>query len=113
MKHIIDNKTGMLMFIPESDKDRQILYYLINCPDLSIFSEYLTQEQSVTNKPVTTDLGVDAEEIEQYAVSSEIESTLKLGDRVREIQIESGRQSSSSPDRPGSLYTGNLIGFLR
>ena len=66
MKHLVDQSTGVIVLTPECDADRKILYHLINCSDLSQFSEYLEYQQKIDPAEITTDLGVPANRCHYY-----------------------------------------------
>ena len=74
MKHLIDLEYGSLVLIPETALDKRLLFHLMNCSDLSQFTQYVELEQKSNPSPMTTDLGVNVKNIEMYPVSSEIES---------------------------------------
>ena len=105
MRHNINKINGQITLIPESAEDRVLLYHLLNCSDLSKFTEYLEYADKITDsEPMTTDIGVSSEELDTFpiltATREEIRETLQLVNRG-----EPGKQSS--------LYTGSLIGFNR
>ena len=77
MKHLVDLEHGSLVLIPESAADRRLLFHLMNCSDLSQFTQYLELEQKNNPSPVTTDLDVSIKNIEMYPAGSEIETEHK------------------------------------
>jgi hypothetical protein len=85
MKNFTDNKTGVLLLIPESDADRRILYHITNCADLSQFEMYLANYMRVDpGTEITYDLGVPVEHIHDYPVT---ESTGEhIHDRISETE---------------------------
>ena len=100
MKNFTDNKTGVLLLIPESDADRRILYHIMNCSDLSQFEQYLSCKHIEPGTEITYDLGVPVEHIHDYPVT---ESTGEhIHDRISETEP---LLSHCSPVR--------LIGFNR
>ena len=64
MKICID-ETGALKLTPKNDKDKMLIFCLIDCSDLTQFSEYL-QLNRVTENDVTTDLDTDLNIIVGY-----------------------------------------------
>ena len=66
MKHLVDQSTGSLILTPESEPDRLLLFHLMNCMDLSQFSEYLEVQQRINPAEITTDLGVTGHECIEY-----------------------------------------------
>lgn len=68
MRTLLDNSSGSTVFIPESDADTRLLYHLMNCVDLTQFSEYLSLETRYDNHPVTIDIGVPVELLDRYPV---------------------------------------------
>ena len=106
----IDSETGGLTLTPDSETDRQLILSLMDCTDLSQFTEYIEYHKH----SITTDLGISPETIKSYMASSQ-PVPLKLGNSMREIPIRPDhclppKQSSSET---GSLYIGNIIGFNR
>ena len=95
MKHLVDQSTGTLVLIPESEPDKLLLFHLMNCMDLSQFSDYLEVQQRINPAEITTDLGVTGHECIEYT-SKPIEPVHRSPD-VTEKAISSG----------------NLIGFNR
>jgi len=69
MKTILDNKTGTVIIMPESDPDTRLLYHLMNCADLTQFSEYLSLETRYDSQPVTNDIGVPVSLLDEYPIS--------------------------------------------
>jgi len=65
----IDNKTGAIVLLPESEPDKRLLYHLLNCADLSQFSEYI--EYTGDQSAITTDIGVPAPYITGYLDQTE------------------------------------------
>ena len=77
MKHVVDNATGVVVFIPENAQDRKALFHIMDCSDLTHFSEYiktLGEQESITQ-----DLGVTAREIYSYTEQPEITETALIG----------------------------------
>jgi len=101
MKTTYDKRTGLLVLIPDDERDKKLIYHLMNCADLTQFTYYL-EHKNISSTDITIDLGVPVDEYIDY---NETESPLKLGDLFREIQIEVDRQNSSC--------AGRLIGFNR
>jgi hypothetical protein len=66
MKTLIDNKSGSIVLIPQSQADKNLIYHLLNCADISRFSEYMDMEQMIRPHTVTSDLGVPVEEFTGY-----------------------------------------------
>mgnify|MGYP003609241137 CR=1 FL=1 len=87
MRHLL-NENGTLVLIPENGNDVRLLYHLMNCPDLSQFSEYLLKERTTgeLNKHVTLDLGVPAEDLDYYPVGLAGDIHIPSGD----IKMPSG-----------------------
>ena len=99
MRHIIDKKTGQVTFIPDCQLDRQLLFHLMDCSDLSEFSMYVQNFPNITNCPMTADLGVPAEELIDYPCPGQ--------------PFSYKTDLPEMPVRPVSLYTGDDIGFER
>jgi hypothetical protein len=66
MKTLIDNESGAIVFIPQNTGDKNLLLHLMNCTDLTQFSEYLNAEQRISKHTMTSDLGVPVEEFSDY-----------------------------------------------
>ena len=64
MKTIIDNKTGILICIPENENDTNLIFHLVNCSELTRFTEYI--EQTELCKPITEDLGLTVDQFDDY-----------------------------------------------
>ena len=99
MRHML-NENGTLVLIPESGNDVRLLYHLMNCTDLSQFSEYLLKERTAgeLNKHVTLDLGVPAEDLEFYPVGVAGDITIPSGDWGRYGKIGQYDFSTSDAD---------------
>ena len=69
MKHSISENDCSITLIPETEADKRLLYLLLDCSDLSLFSDYINLETSQPGLPMTTDLGVPLETILRYAES--------------------------------------------
>lgn len=63
MKTKVDNDTGILILIPESEPDKRLLYHLMNCSDMRHFSEYL---EISSDNDITTDLGIEFDQFDRY-----------------------------------------------
>ena len=107
MKTNIDYTTGSVTFTPESHSDRVLLFHLMNCADLSQFTEYLEYVHRLTDEPMTTDIGVPAESIDYYPILTAIREEIENGERAY-FTINRGE-----PGKLGSLYSGCAIGFQR
>ena len=66
MKNNICKLTGTLTLIPENDRDRQLLFHLMDCSDLSQFTNYLETFDNNIHNPFTVDLGITATECIEY-----------------------------------------------
>ena len=99
MKNQICKVTGSVTFIPECELDRQLLFHLMDCEDLTHFSDYIQNYPNMANVGMTTDLGVPAEDI--------------LGYPCHTLPGTHGTPLPWYPERPVSLYTGETIGFNR
>ena len=84
MRTITDNKTGILIMIPESTPDRELIGHLINCSDLAQFSTYL-EVNKIDSREITVDLGVPVERIDQYTEQHEEQRSIKTGTTVNLI----------------------------
>ena len=62
----INSITGAVTLTPTSDEDKQLLFHLMDCNDLSQFTNYLETFDNVSHNPFTTDLGVSAAECIDY-----------------------------------------------
>ena len=100
MKHFIDVITGTIVFVPENTADRQLLFHLMNCSDLTRFPEYL-EANSIPVDCMTPELGVPFSEYNGYLEGEQRDNSLI---RLAE-QITGGNTDSLSP--------GRLIGFGR
>ena len=69
MKHAIDNITGVIVFIPENKQDRKALFHIMDCSDLTKFTEYISTTGEQDN--ITQDLGVTAREAYGYLEAEE------------------------------------------
>lgn len=96
----IDSESGQLTLTPDSETDRQLILALIDCEDLSQFSEYVAYHKL----NITTDLRVPADTIKSYPANGQPVSL--------EIGLSEDRDSTKT-ETAGSLYVGNLIGFNR
>ena len=104
MRHTICNKTGALTLIPESDDDTELLFHLMDCSDLSQFTDYLQTFDNVSHHPFTTDLGVSGTELLEYPAPC--------------LPYDGGVKIWNSPlpykqNRILQEYVGDTIGFLR
>ena len=63
MKHIIDHHSGTVVLSPESPADRLLLFHLMNCSDMSHFSEYIKYENT---RDMTLDLGIPFSQFTGY-----------------------------------------------
>ena len=100
MKHLVDQSTGVLVLIPESEPDKRILYHLMNCIDLSNFTKYLELNMAQIAEDITTDLGVSASECVAY--------TSEPVQRLTEKTIHGSLEITERAISPG-----RLIGFNR
>jgi len=66
MKHLINKTSGALTLVPESPEDKQLLFHLMDCSDLSQFTDYLETFDNNSHNPFTVDLGVSADECIGY-----------------------------------------------
>ena len=66
MKHSICKISGTVTLVPESDADRQLLFHLMDCSDLSQFTNYLETFDNNIHNQFTVDLGVSADELIGY-----------------------------------------------
>jgi len=66
MKHIICKTNGALTLVPESEEDKQLLFHLMDCSDLSQFTDYLETFDNNSHNPFTVDLGISADECINY-----------------------------------------------
>jgi hypothetical protein len=123
MRTLIDNESGAVVFIPDNDADRRILFHLLNCVDLKEFSTYLSLEQKVNKREVTCDLGVSADMLKDYPLSTKYDPYPFVIDRTgplsRKIEDEI-EFMNIPPDEElvpyGSLLIDDnrrLIGFCR
>ena len=63
MTHV-SNISGEVILMPETIKDKLLLYHLMNCYDLTKFTEYLA---ALAEKPdMSIELGFDYKEFEHY-----------------------------------------------
>ena len=65
MRTIVDNETGALVMIPQSDKDHRLIFHLLNCSELSEFSRYLELEND-KDKEITETLEIAGEQLLTY-----------------------------------------------
>ena len=104
MKHLIDNETGVLVLIPENNADSELIYRLINSPDLTQFSTYCELENKLFNKPMTVDLGVHVDNIEYYPMFHNPEDTrdniwwLDNWDKLHDFNCIPSKTNSTVPD---------------
>ena len=63
MKSIVDKETGVLVLIPESHADRLLLFHLMNCSDMSHFSNYIKYENT---KDMSLELNVPYDKFKNY-----------------------------------------------
>jgi hypothetical protein len=99
MKTNIDYKTGAVTFIPECQLDKQLLFHLMDCADLTHFSDYIQNYPNMANVGMTTDLGVAATDI--------------LGYPCHSLPTVNCTPLPWFPEKPVSLYMGDRIGFNR
>jgi hypothetical protein len=97
MKTTIDKVTGAVTFNPECELDRQLLFHLMDCADLTEFTMYLENYPNIANFHTTVDLGVPAEDLLGYPCPS-----------LPYVQCTA---LPYEPVKPVSLYTGDKIGF--
>ena len=85
MRHMIDKITGIVTFIPETEADRKALFHLMDCSDITQFSEYIRKTGEQDN--ITQDLGVTAREAYGYLEAEDYETqvTEQLVNRQPEI----------------------------
>ena len=76
MRTLIDNESGSIVFIPDNDADRRLLFHLLNCSDLSRFTNYLSLEQKIDPHTVTLDIGVSADMMDDYPVCTVCEESI-------------------------------------
>ncbi len=70
MRTLIDDVSGAVCFIPESEADMLLLYHLMNCTNMNQFPEYLALEQKVDNRPVSSELGVPVSLLNSYPLET-------------------------------------------
>ena len=85
MKHLVDQSTGVLVLIPETEADRKTLYHLMNCSNLTEFTGYLSTCEPA-EIDITEDLGVSAKDCIKY-ISEPVHRLPKITERA----ITSGR----------------------
>ena len=100
MKHFIDVITGTIVLIPESTADRQLLYNLMNCSDLTRFPEYL-ESNKVPVDSMTPELGVPFSEFNGYLEKEQRDNSLiRFTEKKTRGDLDNGE-------------SGRLIGFGR
>ena len=100
MKHFIDVISGTIVLIPESTTERQLLFNLMNCSDLTQFPEYL-EANGIPSDSMTPELGVPFSEYNGYLEGEQRDNSL-----IRLAEQISGGDTDSSE-------SGLLIGFGR
>ena len=104
MRTLIDNSTGTTVFIPDTDTDRMLLYHIMNCTDMSLFSDYLALQQKSDNQPVTLDTGVSADMLADYPVCTAYDKIPFLPDSETGCKIKSVRPITTPPDYEIELF---------
>jgi len=66
MRHLINKNNGALTLIPESHEDKQLLFHLMDCSDLSQFTDYLETFDNNIHNQFTVDLAIPADELIGY-----------------------------------------------
>lgn len=100
MKHFTDITSGTVVLIPESTADRQLLYNLLNCSDLTRFPEYL-ELNKVPVDSMTPELGVPFSEFNGYLEKEQRDNTLiRFTEKKTRGDLDNGE-------------SGRLIGFGR
>ena len=110
MKTLIDNESGTLVFIPQSASDKNLLYHLLNCADITQFTEYLKAEQQLGAHAVTNDIGVSVEEFTGYPM------TVGTDTRYDRSPLSTMQPMNVLPDFESLIQfdiTKTLIGFSR
>ena len=113
MKTLIDNESGTLVFIPQSASDKNLLYHLLNCADITQFTEYLKAEQQLGAHAVTSDMGVSVEEFTGYPMTV---GTDTRHDRSPLSTMQPSNMMNVLPDFESEIQfdiTKTLIGFSR
>ena len=100
MKHFIDVISGTIVLVPESTTERQLLYNLMNCNDLTRFPEYLEANRIDVNS-MTPELGIPFSEYNGYLEGEQKDNSL-----IRLAEKMSGGSTDSGE-------SGRLIGFDR
>ena len=100
MKYIIEHHSGTVILTPDSPADRLLLFHLMNCSDISHFSEYIKYENT---KDMTLDLGIPYRQFTGYLDNDE---TSSMSVPVTDITSEPGLTERDT-DRVA------LIGFNR
>ena len=121
MKTIVCIKTGKVILVPESNRDTSLILHLLNCSDLSQFSEYLELEQQRNYQEITTDLDVPVPIIDKYPIWS----SRRAEDDTSPVNRSTGKNGKSGlcndlerfTSEPGYLLNcdrkRSLIGFNR
>ena len=89
MKSMVDNVTGVLVLIPESEEDRLLLFHLMDCSQLNRFTEYLGASAEEEN--MTTDLGIEYTRFSGYLSAREPvnRAAIDRADREPELPVNS------------------------
>lgn len=66
MKTTINKETGAITLHPENDADRELIFHLMDCTDLSQFTNYVETFDNVSHHPFTTYLGVKKADLLSY-----------------------------------------------
>ena len=85
-----NSETGSTTLLPERDEDNRLIFHLLNCNDLTKFSEYLARENT-KQYPVTTDIGLPVEQFDDYPSRTEWE-TIPLSKNREQLQLGGKRQ---------------------
>ena len=100
MKSIVDKETGVLILVPESPADRLLLFHLMNCSDMSHFSDYIKYENT---KDMSLELNVPYDKFKNY-----------LGeDHTDHINIPVIDKDTVPDNTEKSINRATLIGFDR
>ena len=120
MRTLIDNESGSVVFIPDNGADRNILFALMDCNDLTQFNKYLDFNQPAQ---ITTDLGLDADLLKDYPMGDNNTFppvTMQTDDNLGRQIEDHAEYMNIPPDEEcvpyGSLVVDEgrrLIGFCR
>ena len=108
MKHFVDNITGVVVFIPENKQDRKALFHLMDCSDLTKFTEYISTTGEQDN--ITQDLGVTAREAYGYLEAEEYETQVT---EEYETQVTEEYETQVTEQHVNEITETALIGFNR